>query len=183
MLDDSLSKETKESWNKRLDKKEPSIPDIVDEHCTETEFREIEILRTKLSDIAKAIYYHEGKENPTVERIREIVQDCCFELMDLKKPKQEEPVSEELEEAIDTYLATYFGGEKEKQDWPFLKKMAIHFAAWQKQQLMKDAVDGWIEEPECLLWRVISNNLEGDFVVKNKLQDGDPVKVIIIKED
>ena len=47
----------------------------------------------------------------------------------------QEPVSEDLEQAIDTYLATYFGGEKEKQDWPFLKKMAIHFAAWQKEQL------------------------------------------------
>lgn len=45
---------------------------------------------------------------------------------------QEEPVSEDLKEAIDTYLATYFGGEKEKQEWPFLKKMAIYFAEWQK---------------------------------------------------
>lgn len=43
--------------------------------------------------------------------------------------------SEDLEQAIDTYLATYWGGEKEKQEWPFLKKMAIHFAAWQKEQL------------------------------------------------
>ena len=80
------------------------IDSMQEEHCTETEFREIEILRTKLSDIAKAIYYHEGKENPTVERIREIVQDCCFEIMDLKKPKQEEPVSEEWIEELRTKL-------------------------------------------------------------------------------
>ena len=46
----------------------------------------------------------------------------------------EKSVSEGLEQAIDTYLATYFGGEKEKQEWPFLKKMAIHFAEWQKQK-------------------------------------------------
>ena len=50
---------------------------------------------------------------------------------------QKEPVSEDLEKAIDTYLATYFGGEKEKQNWPFLKKMAIHFAKWQKAQDQK----------------------------------------------
>jgi hypothetical protein len=50
---------------------------------------------------------------------------------------KEEPVSECLEQAIDTYLATYFGGEKEKQDWPFLKKMAIHFANLQKEQIIK----------------------------------------------
>ena len=49
-------------------------------------------------------------------------------------PDKKEPISDDLEQAIDTYLATYFGGEKEKQDWPFLKKMAIHFANWQKQK-------------------------------------------------
>ena len=52
----------------------------------------------------------------------------------IKLAKSEEPVSDDLEQAIDTYLATYFGGEKEKQDWPFLKKMAIHFANWHKQK-------------------------------------------------
>ena len=52
---------------------------------------------------------------------------------------KEEPVSEDLEQAIDTYLSTYFGGEKEKQDWPFLKKMAIYFANWQKANLWKPA--------------------------------------------
>ena len=51
---------------------------------------------------------------------------------------QEEHVSGELEQAIDTYLKSYWGGEKEKQDWPFLKKMAIHFANWQKEQFEKN---------------------------------------------
>ncbi len=46
----------------------------------------------------------------------------------------QEPISDDLEQAIDIILATYFGGEKEKQDWPFLKKMAIYFANWRKQQ-------------------------------------------------
>lgn len=45
----------------------------------------------------------------------------------------EEPASGDLEKAIDTYLSTYWGGEKEKQNWPFLKKMAVHFAQWQRQ--------------------------------------------------
>jgi len=49
--------------------------------------------------------------------------------------------------------------------------------------LMKDAVDGRVEEPECFLWRVISDDLTGEFVVKNKLQDGDKVKLILAKED
>lgn len=67
---------------------------------------------------------------------------------DMGKNSQE-PVSEDLEEAIDTYLATYFGGEKEKRNWPSLKKMAIHFAASQKQQIMKGAkLSGWIARDE-----------------------------------
>ena len=48
--------------------------------------------------------------------------------------KDIEPASEDLEAAIDIYLSTYFGGEKEKQEWPFLKKMAIHFTNWHKQK-------------------------------------------------
>ena len=52
---------------------------------------------------------------------------------------QEEPVSEDLEEAIDTYLKSYWGGEKEKQEWPFLKKTVIYFAKWQKEHLWKPA--------------------------------------------
>lgn len=46
----------------------------------------------------------------------------------------QEPISNDLEQAIDTYLKSYWGGEKEKQDWPFLKKIAIYFANWRKQQ-------------------------------------------------
>ena len=49
----------------------------------------------------------------------------------------EEPASGDLGKAIDTYLSTYWGGEKEKQNWPFFKKMAIHFANWQKEQFIK----------------------------------------------
>ena len=63
------------------------------------------------------------------------------------KTLQEEPVSEELEQAVDNYLANYFGGEKEKQDRPFLKKMAIHFAKWQKEQLMANTADATIGLP------------------------------------
>lgn len=52
-----------------------------------------------------------------------------------------------------------------------------------KHQMMKDAVEGTVEEPECLLWRIISDDLEGLFVVNNNLHDGDRVKIIIIKMD
>ena len=56
-------------------------------------------------------------------------------------------------------------------------------AEWQKEQLMTDAVDGFVEEPVMFQWRIVSNDIEGEFVVKNKLTDGDKVKMIIVKED
>ena len=35
----------------------------------------------------------------------------------------------------------------------------------------------------CLWWRIISEDLEGQFVVENNLHDGDEVKLIVIKEN
>lgn len=92
------------------------------------------------------------------------------------KALQKEPASEGLEEAIDTYLATYFGGEKEKQDWPFLKKMAIHFANWKEQQLMAKAVDG-----EVGYWNLHGLSINTD--LPHSVSEGDKVKIIVIKED
>jgi hypothetical protein len=75
-------------------------------------------------------FWKDGNEQPKVVKAEDIKYWMPVPSLDV----QEEPVSEGLEAAIDTYLATYFGGEKEKQDWPFLKKMAIHFANWNKQK-------------------------------------------------
>ena len=55
-------------------------------------------------------------------------------------------------------------------------------AMWKKEQMIKEAVEGFIEEPVMFQWRIVSNDIEGEFVVKNKLADGDKVKMIIIKE-
>lgn len=96
----------------------------------------------------------------------------------------EEPVSEDLEKEMDNYLPTVFskdvdGGEPRFTTWfKALRKTAIYFAKWQKQQMMKDAIEtdilgdgtGWLSFgylPEC----------EYDFKEKEK------VKLIIIKED
>ena len=98
--------------------------------------------------------------------------------------QHQEPVSEELEEVIDTYLATYWGGEKEKQDWPFLKKMAIHFAEWQKEQMMAKAVDGDITfdyyGDDDKTYGCIAHD---SFCLEDfGLKDRDKVKVFVIKE-
>ena len=101
--------------------------------------------------------------------------------------KDEEPVSEDLKQAIDTYLATYFGGEKEKQEWPFLKKMAIHFAEWQKQQMMKDADDYIVDDDNTIKRFYDTGGVVGKPIIFGSTPDsinvGDHVKVIVIKEE
>lgn len=113
--------------------------------------------------------------------------DVINALQEKIKSMQGKPANDDLEKEVYEHLwKGRMGADVSKPiyfSYDELLEVASHFTNWQKQQLMKDAVDGWIEEPECLLWRVISVNLESDFVLKNKLQDGEPVKVIIIKED
>ena len=114
-------------------------------------------------------YYYAENDIPR-EELNQAINYYCSLL------NKEEPVSEELEEAIDTYLATYFGGEKEKQNWPFLKKMAIHFAKWQKDQMTARAIDA-----HCFGFQgaaLFSFKLPAD----NYLI-GSEVKVIVIKEN
>ena len=95
---------------------------------------------------------------------------------------EEESVSEDLEQEIINYIG--FPQEVDEDiSTTMIRKAARHFANWQKEQMMKDAVEGTVEEPECLLWRIISDDLEGLFVANNNLHDGDRVKIIIIKMD
>jgi len=120
-----------------------------------------------------------SKDNYTDED-RKVLCEGCEEKC--KFNKKEEPVNEDLEKAVDEYLSTYFGNEQEKQNWPFLKKMAIHFANWQKQQLIAKAVDGFVIED------IEEGN--GDFLLSAEylskdmgLKDRQKVKVIVIKEN
>ena len=103
-------------------------------------------------------------------------EEAYDEVLSMLDTLQEEPVREDLEQAIDTYLATYFGSEQEKQDWPFLKKMAIHFAEWQKEQLMSKAIDG-----EVGYWNLRGLSINTD--LPRSVSEGDVVKIITIKED
>lgn len=67
---------------------------------------------------------------------------------------QEEPVSDNLEKEMDNYLPTVFskdmdGGEPRFTTWfKALRKTAIYFAKWQKEQLMvkakEYAIDGYL---------------------------------------
>lgn len=86
---------------------------------------------------------------------------------------QEEPVSEDMEEAAFDYAEAckYDGGEK--------LLCVEHFKAgaqWQKERMMKDAVGGEVFMTIFGDATITVDNLNGD------LAQGDKVKVIIIKE-
>lgn len=91
----------------------------------------------------------------------------------------QEPVSEDLEQAIDTYLSTYFGSEQEKQEWPFLKKMAMYFAKWQKKQMMAKAVEVTIAMPYPRLNGYFTQLVDS----KEALPFGENIKVLVIKQE
>lgn len=93
----------------------------------------------------------------------------------------EEPVSEDLEEAIGEYcsnpdnFATWIGG-KDNDDIPLIIKAIKFGAKWQKGQLMAKAIEGNVlangmGEPILHLWD------------KGKHLIGKKVKVIVIKEE
>ena len=107
---------------------------------------------------------------------------------------------------LSKYLATYWGGEKEKQDWPFLKKMAIHFTNWQKMQdqetieLAEDhaMLAGMEKMKEQMRAKAIDVEVKVDagnypYIPQMELYDydkdeplakqGDKYNVILIKED
>jgi len=143
-----------------------------------------------------------SKDNFTDED-RKVLCGGCEE--DCRFNKKGYSASEDLEQAIDTYLATYFGSEKEKQDWPFLKKMAIHFANWQKkkddyaieiahmageeegknimkQQMMANAVDA-VVKVDAGGYPYIPQMELYDYDKDIPLaKEGDKYKVILIKE-
>ena len=94
---------------------------------------------------------------------------------------QEEPVSEDLEKEIDR---VFFKNECDSQRLHHkeIADIARHFAAWQKQQMMNDAVDGKVQESVDTdsLWVMQDGWFSG---IKYGLTKGDKVKLIIVKEE
>lgn len=91
---------------------------------------------------------------------------------------KQEPVSEELEKELSAYV-----NSKEYTNSigsSGLLLIARHFAQWQKQQLMKDAVEGEV----CDGYKYLPH--AAIIINKNNikpLKTGDKIKLIIVKED
>lgn len=98
------------------------------------------------------------------------------------KSKERDPENEDLKEEIKNFLDQtgapfYWAGEEEQLEW--VEIIARHFADWQKQQLMKDAVDGVtkVDNNENILLEANLNHLAKNYDFSQR------VKLIIIKEE
>lgn len=97
------------------------------------------------------------------------------------KSKERDPENEDLKEEIKNFLDQtgapfYWAGEEEQLEW--VEIIARHFADWQKQQLMKDAVEGLVVCDE-----LTHGYKDIAMSIPDYLNVGDKVKLIIIKEE
>ena len=91
----------------------------------------------------------------------------------LNNPDKKEPVSEDLQEEITRYFSK--NPIKHLTDWPALKNTALHFANWQREQMIKDAVDAFIYKGNIRLKERPLPEKYGKHL--------DSVKLLIIKEE
>ena len=99
---------------------------------------------------------------------------------------QKEPASDEMETSIIEYMNHTPENDPELSTTLYtyeqMQAIARHFANWQKQQLTKDAVSGYIYRA-----RYTKKNVLSDFDVTceavQKFKHGDKVKVIILKDE
>lgn len=98
--------------------------------------------------------------------------ECLEGLLSFIESLQEEPVSEDLEEAAKSHSKESFNGMLIEDNMEAFKAGAN----WQKQQMMKDAMEGKVVVDSENDWQCIR-------IFKRVNKIGDKVKLIIIKED
>lgn len=99
----------------------------------------------------------------------------------LAEMRGEEPVSDDLEEEMDNWIDNNIAPNARGMYESFMKICARHFANWQREHMIKYSM-------EC---RVQVNGMSERYLVMernpiihdNTLNDGERVKLIIIKED
>ena len=97
---------------------------------------------------------------------------------------REEPISEELEVAAqdyDSHRCALYAEDKDGDLNPIMNVRSVAFiygAIWQKEHMMKDAIDGVI-----LKNKLFPGNVVGSLPEDNDYKRNEKVKLIIIKED
>ena len=106
---------------------------------------------------------------------------ALYGLINFINSMQEDPVSDDLEVEFNRFLDEVEGvprmwHSEEQIEWAM--DVARHFAIWQKQQIMKEAIEAYVDQVEYpgSTWIQLSET-------PKDLKDGDKVKLIIIKEE
>lgn len=107
----------------------------------------------------------------------------CDDLISFIESLEKEHVSDDLNDEIRKYFLSYKGyphvmDETERE----IKKAIIYFANWQKQQMMKDAVQGFVNAEYQDVVSVKSGAIAGEERKKLGLHLCAKIKLIIIKE-
>lgn len=103
--------------------------------------------------------------------------DAFNDLLPVIDSLPEEKLSEDLNDEIKKFIEEY--GYERDEDKLLIAIVARHFAEWQKEQMMKDAVEGEIQMrySGSLCAKTIR------VINEDKFKLGDKVKIIIVKED
>lgn len=102
-----------------------------------------------------------------------------------------EPVSEDLEEAIQKTIHNHFfdlngiaiAGTSVYATVDDMVYIAKHFANWQKEQMMKDAITTKIKGSRKFGFYFDETAVIQSIIAKNNFRVGDKCKMILIKED
>ena len=109
----------------------------------------------------------------------------CQEILFFIDSMHKESVSENLDNEIESYMKANLKWNSDAlrepiENWGI--KIARHFANWQKQQMMKEAAEGYIDAfPYADGIKVLFGGKHLDVI--SKFHVGDKVKLIIIKEE
>ena len=126
----------------------------------------------------ESLIYQVHNEYPSIGEksfgleVLERFQDCQDSI--------EEPANEDLEEEIDRYYSDWqFDDDTIYED---MRNICRHFAEWQKQQMIKDAVNGTVCHRNGNVGDIY---FQSDSVLSAKYQFkyGERIKIIIIKEN
>ena len=115
-------------------------------------------------------FWKDGNEQPKVVKAEDIKYWMPVHSLDI----QEEPASEDLEEATNNYCLNARKGYPRVKDETdrYICSAFKAGAQWQKEQMMKEAIDGIARPDDSEIWcKLASFNLK----------DGEKVKIVIVK--
>lgn len=134
---------------------------------TEKEFEKVFAAAAEKSGVAGMARDYQLAEN---------LEAMMCELRDKLNSLPAEQPSEEVNKEIDRFIADKVGKTIT------VGQVAHYFAKWQKEQLMKSAINGCYIKRNKYTKENVLNGLSVTCEVIQKFKDGDKVKVIIVKE-